>query len=171
MNCKEGATQLIDQIVETIQLIQESDFSRSMPVFNGSTLGKHFRHIFDFFICLVDQCNCSELDYARRKRDPLIETNKEHAIQSFRTVQKAISQLDEGENITVYADFELSDGSKPSVTSSIGRELMYAYDHAVHHLAIVKIGLKTLDPEFPIDDHLGVAASTVRHQFELTHGH
>jgi hypothetical protein len=58
-------------------------------------------------------------------------------------------------------------GTRPMATSSIGRELLYAYDHAVHHLAIIKLGIKAEIPDVEIDSNIGVAASTLRHQLSL----
>jgi len=171
MNCKEGAIQLIDQIIATIQVIPKTDYARPMEVFNGSTLGKHFRHIFDFFNCLIEQCDCKSVDYAKRERDELIETQSAYAARHFELLKGRLSDLEEHKNLEVFADFLLSDGSRPSVQTTIGREIMYAYDHAVHHLAIVKIGLKALDPYLPINEQMGVAASTIKHQYEMTHGH
>ena len=171
MNCKQGAVQLIHQINSIIEVIPEVDYSKGMEIFNGSTLGKHFRHIYDFFNCLVHQCNCNEVDYAKRLRDQQIETDRQYAIHQFEELSKEISCLDETLSIEVYTDFELPDGQRPKVRSTIGRELMYAYDHAVHHLAIVKIGVKSIHPDLPLNKDIGVAASTIRHQYEVSHGH
>ena len=171
MNCKEGAVLLIDQIIDTIQLIPGDSYSKPLDIFNQSTFGKHFRHIYDFFFCLSNQCQYKEVDYAARNRESKIESDREYVIKSFASIKDLIGKLNEDEEISVYADFELSDGDRPKVKTTIGRELMYAYDHAVHHLAIIKIGLKSLDPSIPIDETLGVAASTTQHHYELAHDH
>jgi len=44
------------------------------------------------------------------------------------------------------------------------RELQYNIEHAVHHLAIIKIGVKTLEDSFKLDDNFGIAASTIRNK-------
>lgn len=171
MKCKEGAGLLIDQMVSIIEVIPDSAYAQPLEVFNGSTLGKHFRHIYEFFSCLTEHPGCKEIDYASRKRDALIEIDKTHVSLKFNELKGMLSLLDESQSVSVFADFELPNGERPKVNTTIGRELMYAYDHAVHHLAIVKIGLKSLDSSLPIDEKMGVAASTIQHQYELTHGH
>lgn len=171
MNCKEGVQELIDQIVAIIHVIPQDQFARPMEIFNGSTLGKHFRHIHDFFACLIEQCHLATLDYALRKRDSLIETDKKEAIAGFIYIQKHLPDLQEDHKKKVLADFELKDGIRPKVITTVGRELMYGYDHAVHHLAIIKIGLKAINPNLPINDEVGVAASTIKHQYATKHGH
>lgn len=164
MNCKEGATELIDQIISTMKQISSDDFCRPLEIYNGSTIGKHFRHIYDFFNCLVIQNDQVNIDYCVRGRDERIESEVHHSIEAFQKLKIEISSLNETREITVHADFEIKNGERPVVNTSIGREIMYAYDHAVHHLAIVKIGLKAIRPDLKINQDLGVAASTLRHQ-------
>ena len=170
MKCKQGAAQLIDEIINTLTIIPEESYSSSLEVFDGGTLGKHFRHIHDFFSCLITQCEHNHVDYAKRKRDVTIENQKDSAIKHFDLLKSELSELDESKVLKVYADFMLQDGSRPEVQTTIGRELMYAYDHAVHHLAIVKIGLQSIDPSLPIKKDLGVAASTTSHQYASVNG-
>ena len=51
-----------------------------------------------------------------------------------------------------------------SISSSVGRELMYAYDHAIHHLAMIKIGMQIDFPMIEISKNLGVAPSTLKYR-------
>lgn len=171
MKCKEGAVLLIDQIVQAMRIIPEESYSKPQSIFNDSTFGRHFRHIYDFFHCLCIQCDQKTVDYAARLRDEKIENDCDYAIERFEHVKYLLQSFDENTAVKVYTDFDESIDDRTAVNSSIGRELMYAYDHAVHHLAIIKIGLKTLDPALEIDERLGVAASTIQHQYEISHGH
>ena len=164
MNCKKGAISLIDTIVDTISAIDTDQYNQPLEIYNGSTFGKHFRHIHDFFHCLVHQCPDKEIDYCHRCREERIEKEKPYSIEAFRALQKDLEGLDENQIISVKADFEVRAGQRPVVKTSIGREIMYAYDHAVHHLAIVKIGLNAHCPKVHLDQNIGVAASTIRHQ-------
>ena len=164
MNCKEGAIKLIDQIVDTISFIKEEDYNRPLEIYNGSTLGKHFRHIHDFFYCLVHQCNHKDVDYCERRRDSRIENERLYSIRQFNQISGSLGDLQEEKSISVHADFEVAPGIRPVVQTTIGREIMYGYDHAIHHLAIVKIGLKFLYPDAQVNEELGVAASTLRYQ-------
>ncbi len=163
MDCKKGAIALIDSIINTISVIDADLYRRPLEIYNGSTFGKHFRHIHDFFHCLTHQCNSLELDYCNRCRETSIEDHKDSCIAAFQVLQQDLAKLDEHRIITVKADFEVSDGVRPEVKTSIGREIMYAYDHAVHHLAIVKIGLNEHCRGLEINQDLGVAASTIRY--------
>ncbi len=161
MECTLAAARLIDDIKSTISFIDEAHYGQSLALYNGSSMGQHFRHIHDFFSCLV-RMKENTLDYTLRERNEDIENSKDCAIKNFNDVQTHLKLLDENTLIKVNTDYETVDGHRPFISSSVARELMYVYDHAVHHLAIINIGLKELYPERSINQELGVAASTLR---------
>ena len=133
-------------------------------MFNGSSIGQHFRHIYDFYECLLKGIGDGRIDYAKRERDVRIETEPLYAKAAFQKISAQLCDLDENRNFVVLADFSSElNTERPSVESSVGRELMYAYDHAVHHLAIIKMGLKTDCPSFHVAKNIGVAPSTIKH--------
>jgi len=171
MKCKKAVEEMIDQIILLLEQIPSEDFSRSLEVYEDATLGKHFRHIYEFFDCLLEQCDDGRLDYGKRKREESIENSPQVARNHFMTLLDRISCLEENQTLEVYTDFADETGGRHKVHTTVGREIMYAYDHAVHHLAIVRIGLSSLSPEINIDSNLGVAASTIRHQYKVSHGH
>ena len=136
-----------------------------VEIFSGATIGKHVRHIYDFYQTIIKGAKDQLLDYNARDRDPLIELSPLHAIQVFTELSKEIFSMDELRFVQIRSDYDPScDDDRCLVNSSIGRELLYAFDHAVHHLAIIKMGLVIQFPEFIIPSSMGVAPSTVKYQ-------
>lgn len=165
MDCKTGTKNIIKQIVQLLETLNQEQFNRPLSIYNGSSLGQHFRHIFDFYQCLFDGIPQGVIDYAKRSRDNRIEQDPQYAKDSFGQVLQAITALNEYEPVQVVADFSANIiDSRPTLASTIGRELMFAHDHAVHHIAIIKIGFQQTFPEIPIPIELGVAPSTLKHQ-------
>ncbi len=164
MNCKEGAQHITGQITSLLAKIEEPHYAQPLEIFNGSTLGQHFRHILEFYRCLLHGVDAGVVDYAARERDPKIEQSPQAAKQAFQAVLQAIDQLNETQALAVKADFSTQTDVRPQVQSSVGRELMYAYDHALHHLAIIKIGMQLNTPKVELDANLGVAPSTIKHR-------
>lgn len=165
MNCKEGTVHIAKQITQLLDMMDGNDYAKPLEIFNGSTLGQHFRHILEFYHCLLSGAERGTIDYAQRERDPRIEQDPLIAKQAFERVLHALDRLEENRSLSVKADFSAENASdRPLVRSSVGRELMFAYDHAVHHLAIIKIGLHTCAPQVLIDPNLGVAPSTVKYR-------
>lgn len=165
MNCIEGNKQMIGQITDLLNSIDNQTYTKPLDIFNGSSIGQHFRHILDFYLCLIKGIESGIIDYAHRDRNPVMESDTEHAKAIFTHIIDSIEKLSEDKPIQVWGDFSnYSFEESPLLGSSIGRELMFAHDHAVHHLAIIKIGIEAAAPELNIDKNLGVAPSTVKHR-------
>ncbi len=151
-------------MIDLLDKIDEASYARPLQLFNGSTIGQHFRHILDFYTCLINGINEGRIDYAKRERDVLMETQPKYAQGIFKNIILQSVPLDESLPIEIVADFssELNE-ERPVVQSSVARELMYAYDHAVHHLAMIKMGLKETCPAVEVNKEIGVAPSTIKH--------
>ena len=117
-------------------------------------MGKHFRHIHDFYACLLSTEGI--VDYTQRDRDELIESIPSKALEAFGVIQVVLKKLTT-KPIKVIADFVKEEQDRSLVASSIDRELMFLHDHAVHHLAIIRIGIKAEFPEVVISNEVGVA--------------
>jgi hypothetical protein len=165
MTTLESVSLINKQIQGILDQLSDSQYSLNLDIFNGSSVGMHIRHIFDFYDCIISGCNCDSIDYNDRDRNPNIEQNRVAAIGAFSQMASMALNLNDSNKITVITDFSIQENDqRPAVTSSIGRELMYAYDHAVHHLAIIKIGIKASFPDVILDKHIGVAPSTIKYQ-------
>lgn len=165
MNCSESSRMIIAQIKGVLEQLTDADYSKPLDVFNGSTLGQHFRHILDFYNCVVKASKEGRLDYCYRDRDKGIEEFTNHALKGFQTLANELKSLEDDMPLEIVTDFHVdNEVERAKVKSSVGRELMYAYDHAVHHLAIIKIGIKTNCPYVVIDRNIGVAPSTIKYQ-------
>lgn len=164
MNCKQGTDIIITQMIELLERLDPQSYAKPLQLFNGSSIGQHFRHIIDFYGCLDRGISEGRIDYAKRQRDLRVETEPVYASGILNDLNNKLSEVDEESNLEVVADFssELNE-KRPVVLSTCGRELMYAYDHAVHHLAMIKMGLRVACPEVEVNKNLGVAPSTVKH--------
>jgi hypothetical protein len=48
--------------------------------------------------------------------------------------------------------------------TSYNRELVYNLEHAIHHMAIMKIAVDNAFPQVQMPENFGVAYSTIRYQ-------
>lgn len=151
---------IIRQIRQVIAQIEPDAYRHALPEFEGSSLGQHFRHILEFFQCLEDGVQSGTVDYAARNRNPIYETNPEIASAAFEAFSHALPDLDLSQAVQVRAEF--GSDERPCYESTLGRELLFIYDHAIHHLAIIKIGLICRFPNVSIEKDLGVSPSTVK---------
>ena len=151
---------VVQQINHVLEQLEPHEYRSQLPEFHGSTLGQHFRHILEFFQCLEKGLQNNLVDYAARERNLLYEDSPEIAAAAFENFLEALPAMDLAATVAVKAEFGGED--RPLYTSTAGRELMFAYDHAIHHLAIIKIGLTCHFQHVRADKDLGVSPSTIK---------
>jgi len=168
MEAQQGTLLIKNQISALLRQLPPDVYTCPIALFHGSTVGQHFRHILEFYTCLLEGCDKAYIDYGSRARNDSIAENQEIAISVLESVISAVVRLDVRQVLQIEGEFSDSSTSKPTYLSSLGRELQYAFDHAVHHLAIIRMGLEAHFPEISVDPDLGVAPSTLRHRKECT---
>jgi len=129
-----------------------------------ASLGAHYRHVLDHFLCLVEGIRTGQVNYDQRRRNPQLESSvscarlvTEGLIDEFGGLSSEILQRECAVTYSVgYGETEAE-----AVRSNLAREVMFCVGHAIHHYAILRIlcagvGVK-LSYEF------GVAPSTLKH--------
>ncbi len=150
-----------------LSVIDPVTYQAPLEILSGSTIGQHTRHIIEFYNCLIEQYSdegIQEINYAKRRRDFLIESAPDHALQNVNHICERLTDLDPDKKCLL--DCTEHGPENLMVPSTIGRELIYNIEHTIHHLAIVKIALKATTPSIVLPDHFGVAPSTIRHRQE-----
>lgn len=151
---------VVHQINHVLEQLEPHEYRRQLPEFEGNTLGQHFRHILEFFQCLEQGAHSGVVDYAARERNLLYEDNPGLTATAFASFAEKLPSLNDFGSVDVRAEF--GGLERPTYSSTIGRELMFVYDHAIHHLAIIKIGLLCHFPHIHSDQDLGVSPSTIK---------
>jgi hypothetical protein len=161
MTVKDSVSHMFGQIKDLLIKLNAVQYNEELLLFNGSSIGGHVRHIYDFYECILS--GESTIDYNCRNRNTLIQTNISTATSAFDELMLKVTYLNINDQVKVVGDFNHKEIAKETVNSTIGRELMYAYDHSIHHLAIIKMGIRTHFKNVIVHDNLGVAPSTIRY--------
>ena len=146
-----------------LETIDPEAYARPLDLLSGASIGQHTRHLVEFYQCLVDQADSESINYSKRLRDPMIEQDPKFALEVIRRLSVQVNSMDPETPISLQCS-EHFDGENVEVTSNLGRELLYNIEHTIHHLAIIKIGLAAVAPEFDLPEHFGVAPSTIQHR-------
>jgi hypothetical protein len=160
MQVKDALLLTIQQVNDLLEQLEPHEYRKPLPEFDGSTLGQHFRHILEFFICLERGVPSGVVDYASRERNLLFEDAPGVAKSNLDAFSAVLEQLQPAAAVDLVAEF--GGAERPSYQSTVGRELAFVYDHAIHHLAIIKIGLRCHFPHIQMDRDLGVSPSTIK---------
>jgi hypothetical protein len=169
MNISNAAKEVLGNLAEAILQLTKSEYSLPIPRLGNSTLGEHVRHTLEFFICLKEGTVLGKINYDERRRDKSIENNPEIALSTIKTLQQFIGTFDDNTLLKLEVDYGLSDSKVQVIDTNFNRELAYNIEHAVHHMAILKIGLAEVAPEVSIPNGFGIAVSTLRFRKEQVH--
>lgn len=142
----------------------DAQFRQSIGILSGSSIGQHTRHTLEFFLCLMDASNGEEINYDERKRDQYMEQDPRLATGIINSIQQYLKHTREDFTIMMKANYEIDRNEQISIPTSYLRELSYNIEHAIHHMALIKVGIKSTFPKIALPDHFGVASSTVRYQ-------
>lgn len=138
------------------------EYTASIDCLSGSTIGQHTRHWIEFFQCLFWQLRDGNelICYDSRKRDLLLETNPEFALKAIFSLTDLMGSINADKALSLQTKIGHETITCPT---SSGREWWYAIEHAIHHLAIVKIGLIQYHPQVELPAGFGLAYSTAEH--------
>jgi len=166
--------ELIQSVLETLRQgevllgeISDENYTRKLPVAFNASIGGHYRHCLDHFRSLLDAAMTGDLDYDRRERGTLIESDRFAALNATRQLREGYESLDPvflARPLPVTCKTSYASSGSQVSSSSVGREVMYSVAHAVHHYALIGMmgGIMALQ----LPPGFGVAPSTLKHQQE-----
>ena len=159
-----SANDLLSQLNQIIDSCKEDDFSRPLTELSGSTFGQHIRHTLEFFICLFDAKNNGVVNYDQRKHDTLIETDKKLAQSVIASIRDFLDRNTKDFELTFEANYAIDEDSNDAMKSSFYRELSYNIEHAIHHMALLKVAVNQSLNYITLPENFGVASSTIRYR-------
>ena len=166
--------ELLQSVLETLRQgemllaeISDEHYTRKISVAFGASIGGHYRHCLDHFRSLLAAAPSGDLNYDHRERGTLVETDRFAALNATRELIAGWENLNlffiaRQLDVTCKASYAAS-GSQ-TAPSTIGREIMYAVAHAVHHYALIGVMGGIMGRQLPAG--FGVAPSTLKHQQE-----
>ncbi|MCU0398577.1 MAG: DinB family protein [Cyclobacteriaceae bacterium] len=164
MELKNACCEILNQLSDVTDQIHENDYKAPVGTLGGSSIGQHLRHTLEFFFCLEKGFEKGLVNYDNREHDKLIETDKFIARAAIERITKFISSLDGNKSLKLEVCYTMNEDSSVIVETNYYRELIYNIEHAVHHMAIIKIGLRDVAPYIQLSPGFGIAASTIRYQ-------
>ena len=163
MTLQHSVNKIMNQLIGSLEVLSNEQYSRGIPTLSNSSIGHHVRHVIEMFVLLQEGLNTGIVNYDKRNRDHTIESSKDVAID---LLQKIISTINtENKDLVVEIGFDKNSDKVNAIPSNYFREIAYNLEHAIHHMALIKIGIREIsDQELPFD--FGIASSTVRFKHE-----
>lgn len=162
MNVNLACAHILSQLTDLVTQIHERDFTKPSDQLSQSTIGQHLRHTLEFFICFESGYRHGVVNYDRRAHDKQIERDKYIALATIDRIEAFVRSFEEKE-LKLEVGYDLSQEEFVTINTTAMRELVYNIEHAVHHMAIMKIGIREVAPYVTLPKDFGVAASTIRY--------
>ena len=154
----------LEEIKSLLLQFSEELYTAPRGILSEATIGQHFRHILEFYICLEKGSKTGIVSYDERERNVLLENDMEYVMKSIGKLIQFLSSLKNDCSLKMKANYSDANEELTIIQTSLYRELAYALDHTVHHLAIVKIALSEEVESVHVDSNFGVAPSTIRYR-------
>jgi uncharacterized damage-inducible protein DinB len=161
MEMQKAVQQVFAQLADSLNQLGPDQYVFSCKNLSGNTIGQHVRHIIEMFQCLDAGYQKGEVDYEKRKRDKLIETDKDFATDILKEISRQITRENKTLYLLTYYN-ELQERPE-KITTNYHREIAYNLEHTIHHMALIRVGLRELG-DLPVDDSYGVASSTLKYR-------
>ncbi|HTF19572.1 MAG TPA: hypothetical protein VK658_15980 [Chryseolinea sp.] len=158
-----ACTNILRQLTDLLNQIRDQDFVRPAATLSDSTIGQHLRHTLEFFLCLEKGYDAGVINYDKRSRDKLVETDRLIALSAIERIKQFVERIDE-KALQLEVGYDLTSDHFVSVETTALRELVYNIEHAVHHMAIMKIGVREIASYIALSPDFGIAASTIRYK-------
>ncbi|MES2647970.1 MAG: hypothetical protein V4717_13910 [Bacteroidota bacterium] len=152
--------QLVRQINDIISQLTDDEYSRPLNVFNGSSIGQHTRHVIEFFAELEQGYQNGLINYDNRKRNKKLETDKQFALDLLNEFTSACDKEDKHLQLSVDLQHSPTMGM---IATTYYRELAFAVEHTVHHMAFLRIGIEQVK-NIAVPTDFGISASTQRYR-------
>ena len=164
MTLSQAANNILQQLAGLVQQIHENDFRRPSEILNGSTVGQHIRHTIEFFLCFENGYETGIINYDKRNHDKHLESHKHAAMEAIHRSMEFVRTLDHDKPLILEVGYDVKE-QFIQVETNTDRELVYNIEHAVHHMAIIKIGIRQIAPYLQLAEDFGIAASTLRYAY------
>jgi hypothetical protein len=148
----------LNELVDLLNQLSEKEYSKSCFELSGASIGEHTRHIVEMFQCLNQNYDSGIVNYDKRERNVLIQTNTDFAVQMILDIKNNIKK--ENKKLELQ---QMIDGTAIRIQSNYHRELLYNLEHCIHHQALIKVAILKFE-NVTVDGNFGVARSTIEYR-------
>ena len=150
--------QNLSENIDLLQQLTNEELTLPFPELGNATIGEHMRHIIELLGSLIDNYEKGTINYDKRKRDIILQTNKTEAIKILEKYRSELDKPNKSFSLThnCFSDTE-------TLETNYFRELIYNLEHSIHHQALIKVALYRLS-HIKISDSFGIAPSTIEYR-------
>lgn len=157
MVLQQPVNELLLQLKELLLALSNQEYTKAIPVLSEASIGAHTRHVIELFQALFSGYEVGNVNYEARKRDYLIESNQHIGIEKLDELNSLLQKPDK--SLQLISEYGID--NQVIVATNYYRELIYNIEHAVHHMALIRVAIITETNIF-LPNSFGVASSTLK---------
>lgn len=160
-----GIEDVLQQGLALLSEVPEGTYGLEVGRPFGASIGQHYRHVLDHFVCLAAGMETGRVDYDQRGRSRELETDLASARSLTGVLLHRFRELPAGtpeRECSVAYSIGYRDKSPETFPSTFGRELAFCAGHAIHHYAIMRLLCTHLNVRVP--EEFGIAPSTLKYR-------
>jgi hypothetical protein len=148
----------LDELIDLLKQLSNDEYTEPCLHLTNASIGDHTRHIIELFQCLENQYESGIVNYDKRERNIQIQTDTDFAIQQIVFIQNNLDK--ENKKIVLQQQIE---GNEIQTESNYHRELLYNFEHCIHHQALIKVAVLQ-HATISLNENFGVARSTIEYR-------
>ena len=152
-------TEQLKSLSNLLLLLNDRQYNQKIVFLGNASIGGHTRHIVELLKCVTDGYSMGRVDYVNRVRNLSLETDKILAAQELTIMINNVTQPDKHMKLVT----ECEDGGLLNIVgTTYFREIVYNTEHAIHHLALIRVALREMQLDI-VDNDFGMAYSTIKY--------
>ncbi|HVZ26372.1 MAG TPA: hypothetical protein VG842_09970, partial [Sediminibacterium sp.] len=140
MIIQEAIVHEMTQLKQILTLISSQEYNSPSEALSGASIGQHVRHILEMFQCLDNGYETGLINYEARKRERRIETDPLYAMELMTAIVAGLDKPDKP--LQLKACYQETAETVIAIDTNYQRELVYNLEHTVHHMALIRVGIR-----------------------------
>ncbi len=161
-----GLETTLNDIQHIIAAVPPAAYNACNP--GQSSIGAHMRHMLEFIQVLADSVDSGEVDYESRAHNAALERDPQAVAAMLPQLHAKLTHALKrhgADHALMLRETTCAGGNKLSIATSLGREILFMVQHAVHHLAIIKMQADALT--IHLGETVGVAVATQAYREQI----
>ncbi len=161
MQIEKAVKNVFVQLTVVLEQLSPEQYKQQSNILFKATIGQHTRHIIELFTELNNGYENGVENYENRKRDYLIETDKNFAISMLQKIYADLHKTDK--ELILQSNYDGQSDEVVSIKTNYSREVIYNLEHTVHHMALIRVGITEVSG-MALPEGFGVASSTIKYR-------
>jgi len=160
---KQASKQIIGQLIGLAENLADEKFTKPLPVLLNNSIGKHYRHVIEFYMVMFKGVHTGRINYDSRQHDPELEESRERCLAELKKISQHFNEPFWLDPMELTGSYSLDSDETFTLSTNAEREMVYNIEHAIHHMAIIRIAVTREFSEIQLEEEFGYAYSTLKH--------